>query len=96
MIDQAVHCSINKEDIDFIQFPNEDVFEDTNEKKLRSYYLDRASQLGNLLKSKVNIYFKDANDRLLRVNTTVWAVTLNNVILKRGVCIPKRRIVYID
>jgi len=58
MIDQAVHCSINKEDIDFIQFPNEDVFEDTNEKKLRSYYLDRASQLGNLLKSKVNIYFK--------------------------------------
>ena len=96
MIEQSTSCIIEKETISQIKFPKEDVLQDKDKKKTRAYYLNRASQLGNLLKNKVNIYFKDAEDKLMRVNTTIWAVTKHNVILKKGTIIPRHRIVYVD
>ena len=70
MIEQSTSCIIEKETISSIKFPKEDVFQDKNKKKTRAYYLNRASQLGNLLKNKVHIYFKDAENNLMRVHTT--------------------------
>ncbi len=96
MIEQSTSCIIEKETISSIKFPKEDVFQDKNKKKTRAYYLNRASQLGNLLKNKVHIYFKDAENNLMRVHTTIWAVTQRSVILKKGAIIPRHRIVYID
>ena len=87
---------IEKEIIPTLQFSNTEVLENKKDKSLRSFYLKRGAQLGNLLKNKVHIYFKDSNDKLLRVNTTIWAVTNNFVILKKGITIPKNSIIFID
>ena len=89
-------CLITKEEIQSINFSNNDVLNNKQQKSVRSYCLTRAMQLGNLLKNKVDIYFKNNEDRLMRVQTTVWAVTTDAVILKQGIRIPKNSIVSID
>jgi len=96
MIQQTTSCLIQKEQIHLIKFSKEDVLSSKDEKNLRVHYLNRASQLGNLLKNKVDIYFKDAENKLMRVQTTIWAVTKNSVILKKGTIIPLHRIIRID
>ncbi len=85
-----------KEFLYALKFPNEDVIKDTSEKKLRLYYLKRAMRLGNILKNKVRIYFRDSKNRIIFIHTTVWAVTKNDVVLKKGVTIPIKRIVHVD
>jgi hypothetical protein len=51
----------------------------------------RAQALGNLEHSKTWILFEDNQSKKM-VETTVWAVTDESVILKRGVGIPINRI----
>lgn len=93
---QHPSCLITKEEIHTINFSNEDVLKDKKQKSVRAYCLNRAMQLGNLLKNKVNIYFRNDDDKLMRVQTTVWAVTTDAVILKQGILIPKSSVVSID
>lgn len=89
-------CYIEKEEIDQLQFSKLEVLQEVEEKSLRKHNLGRALQLGNLLKNKVDIYFKDVEENLMRVNTTIWGVTSDAVILKQGILIPKNRIVLVD
>lgn len=89
-------CLITKEEIHTINFSDEDVLKNKQQKSFRAYHLHRAMQLGNLLKNKVDIYFRNNNDKLMRVQTTVWAVTTDAVVLKQGILIPKSSIVSID
>ena len=89
-------CVIQKENIPQLKFSNDEVLQSLKKQKLRTHYLERATQLGNLLKTKVNIYFKDSTNRLMSVNTTIWAVTSDFVILKQGVTIPKHSVVYVE
>ena len=89
-------CIIEKEDIPQLKFSKQEALQTSKERHLRSFYLNRALQLGNLLKNKVKIYFKNHKDHLLQVHTTIWAVTTDFVVLKQGITIPKHRIVYID
>lgn len=96
MSNSSLSCIIEKEQIPSIQFSKTEVLESKKNKTLRAHYLNRAAQLGNLLKNKVNIYFMDANDKLMRVNTTIWAITTEAVVLKQGVTIPRNRVVYVD
>lgn len=96
MIKENLSCMVDKEHIPSIKFSKTEVLEGKQNKSIRAHYLNRAAQLGNLLKNKVNIYFMDANDKLMRVNTTIWAITTNEVILKQGVTIPRNRVVYVD
>lgn len=96
MLTTTLSCIIQKEQISSIKFPKNEVLEGKKNKTLRAHYLNRAAQLGNLLKNKVNIYFLDANDKLMRVHTTIWAITTEAVILKQGVTIPRNRVVYVD
>jgi hypothetical protein len=82
---------IEKEDIGSLVFPATDVLDDDNEIKTRISEINRALSLGNLEHSKIKIFFEDNESKKI-VNTTVWAVTDKNVILKQGVMIPIHRI----
>ena len=57
----------------------------------RRQELDRALSLGNLEHSKIKIYFEDDASKKM-VETTIWGVTEERVILKQGVVIPIQRI----
>ena len=82
---------IDKEDIALLSFPKTDVLNDEQEIKTRLSEINRALALGNLEHSKIKIFFED-NEFKKVVDTTVWAVTDKNVILKKGVMIPIHRI----
>ncbi len=82
---------IDKEDIELLKLPVSDVLEDDSEKKTRIGEINRALALGNLEHSKIQIFFEDTETKY-KVDTTVWAVTDKNVVLKQGVRIPINRI----
>ena len=82
---------IEKEKIEMLKFPNEEVLTDDNLIKERNSELSRALSLGNLEHTKIKIYFEDDKSRK-SVETTVWGVTDKRVILKQGVVIPINRV----
>lgn len=82
---------IEKEKIETLKFPAEEVLFDKELIKERESELNRALALGNLEHSKIKIYFEDDKSRKL-VETTVWGVTDKRVILKQGVVIPINRV----
>ena len=87
---------IEKELIPQLQFSDFETLNTPKKRNLRSHHLHRATILGNLTKSKVQIYFKDCTNKLLQVNTTIWAVTTDFVVLKQGITIPKKSIIHIE
>ena len=82
---------IDKGIIALLNFPKSDVLEDKHEISSRKNELDRALSLGNLEHVKIKIYFEDDKSKKM-VETTIWGVTDNRVILKQGVVIPVNRI----
>lgn len=82
---------IDKEHIAELKFPAVEVLEDDQEIKERMSEINRALALGNLEHSKIKIFFEDVESKKV-VDTTVWAVTDKNIILKQGVMIPIHRI----
>lgn len=93
---QQQTISTSKEFLYLLKFPKEDVIDTKSEKRQRCFQLIRAMRLGNLFKNKVTISFRDAQDRLMKINTTIWGVTQQSVILKKGVLIPITSIVSVD
>lgn len=83
--------TIEKESIAELQFPKADVLNDRDAMSQRDSELQRALVLGNLEHSKTRIYFEDNRSKKV-VETTVWGLTDNSVILKQGVGIPINRI----
>lgn len=83
--------TIEKENIHSLRFPNNDVLQDKDAIFQRNSDLNRAQSLGNLEHSKIKIFFEDNQSKKV-VETTVWAVTDNQVVLKQGVGIPINRI----
>ncbi|RZJ65473.1 MAG: hypothetical protein EOO50_13500 [Flavobacterium sp.] len=83
--------TIEKESIAELQFPKNDVLEDRDAMRLRNSELQRALVLGNVEHSKIRIYFEDNSSKKV-VETTVWGLTDNSVILKQGIGIPINRI----
>ncbi|PWA06238.1 hypothetical protein [Flavobacterium psychrotolerans] len=82
---------IEKENIQSLKFPTTDVLTDKEAIQQRKNDLNRAQALGSLDHSKIKIFFEDNQCKKV-VETTVWAVTDNSVILKKGVGIPINRI----
>lgn len=82
---------IEKEKIDSLKFPQNEVLSDKELIKQRETDLNRALILGNLEHSKIKIYFEDDKSCKL-VETTVWGVTDKRVILKQGTVIPINRV----
>ena len=83
--------SIEKEDIRQLHFPATDVLDERADMVQRQVELSRALSLGNLEHGKIRIYFEDATSKKM-VETTVWALTDNSVVLKQGIGIPINRI----
>lgn len=90
----TAYNEIAKERVGELHFPNEDVLANESERKQRRSALERAMTLGNLEQIKFKIYFEDGQSKLF-VDTTIWGVTDETVILKQGVTIPAKRIVNI-
>ena len=78
---------IEKENIQNLQFRNQEVLKDRNEQMHRQQELYRAMLLGNAHKGKVKIIFESLTGRNV-VDTTIWATTDKNVVLKGGMLIP--------
>lgn len=82
---------IEKETIANLSFPKVEVLSDITAIQQRYSDLNRALSLGNLEHSKIKIYFEDNNSKKV-VETTVWGLTDQRVILKQGNVIPINRI----
>lgn len=85
---------IEKENIADLKFPHSEILKDDKAIDQRTTELKRALSLGNLEHSKIQIYFEDEISKKM-VETTVWALTDESVVLKKGVGIPINRIVKI-
>ena len=83
--------TIEKEKINFLHFPKTDVLAEKSEMNERTSSLNRALALGNLEHSKIKIFFEDDLSKKV-VETTVWGVTDDRIILKKGSSIPINRI----
>lgn len=83
--------TINKEAVASLVFPKEDVLTDKDDIKQRQADLDRALTLGNVEHGKIKIYFVDDKTSYV-VDTTIWGITDQRIILKQGVVIPINRI----
>jgi len=82
---------IEKEQIESLHFPKEEVLLDVVQQKQRLMDIERAQALGNLEKGKISVVFQD-NEGLKRVETTIWAGGQEMIVLKKGVFIPVHRI----
>ena len=82
---------IEKESIQTLHFPHTDVLEEKEDIHRRKSELNRALSLGNLEHSKIKIFFEDDQSKKV-VETTIWGVTDEKIILKQGVVIPINRI----
>lgn len=82
---------IEKEEVANLRFPASEVLALESEKTERKSALEKALALGNLEHNKIKLFFEDDTcDKM--VETTVWGVTDNRVILKQGIVIPIHRI----
>jgi len=81
---------VDKEIIGSLHFPSDEILNSSDLKLQRAYDLERAASLGTD-RVKMKILFEDA-DGLKQVETTVWAVTKDRIVLKHGVTIPIKRI----
>jgi hypothetical protein len=88
--------TVPKENIGQLKFYKEDVLLDINSRKLRMYDLEKALSLGNLYRQKVTIVYRLRTGELQQVETTVWSVGEQYVILKGGVTIPVRSVLKIE
>jgi hypothetical protein len=88
---ESQFLQIEKEQIAQLHFPHEDVKLKESEKLALKNQFERAIALGNLEHQKVRIYFEDDSSKRV-VETTIWAVTDNSIVLKQHVILPINRI----
>lgn len=82
---------IEKESINVLSFPEREVLDNVEDRKNRFNELTRAMLLGNLEHLKTKIFFEDNQSKKV-VETTIWGVTDQKIILKQGMVIPIHRI----
>lgn len=90
----AAFLEIPKEQVGALHFPDADVLTSDADRKQRKSALERAMTLGNLEHIKFKIYFEDQQGKHF-VDTTIWGVTDERIILKQGLTIPTHRIISI-
>ncbi|MGB0885277.1 MAG: hypothetical protein ACPGVH_04305 [Chitinophagales bacterium] len=82
---------VEKEEISKFTFPKIEVLVDEKAISTRTKNLLKGLKLGNVFKNKVEIFFED-NESLKKVETTIWSITENYLILKRNTVIPINRV----
>lgn len=85
---------LEKEQVETLEFPEQEILQNEDEKINRVVALKRALWLGNLERIKVKIYFADRIRKYL-IETTIWGITEERIILKRGVTIPIHRVLQV-
>lgn len=85
---------LEKEQVETLEFPEQEILQNEDEKISRIVALKRALWLGNLERIKVKIYFADRIKKYL-IETTIWGITEERIILKRGVTIPIHRVLQV-
>lgn len=90
-IQHPINAFIEKEEIAKLFFPKQDVLLTEEERKSRLGELQRAVDLGNEAHYKVVIVFEDT-EKKRKVETTIWDVKSDYVVLKGGVKLPVARI----
>ena len=88
-------CLINKEDLPSYEIARGDALSNPVDIVSRKHDLDRAMKLGNNEHQKVKIIF-ETTEGTIAVETTVWEVTQNYVILKSNMALPIRCVHRID
>jgi uncharacterized protein (UPF0248 family) len=86
---------VEKEQIADFHFPHEGIVLSESEKATLKITLERAISLGNIEHQKVRIYFEDDIAKKV-VETTIWAVTDEAIVLKQNVVIPTHRIIKLE
>ncbi|MBK9450264.1 MAG: hypothetical protein IPN95_12800 [Bacteroidetes bacterium] len=86
--------TVAKEQVNQLRFPSNEVLSNKDDIKNRRMDLERALTLGNLEKGKVQIVFED-DGGLKMVETTIWSLTDERVILKGDTGIPMRRVLQV-
>ncbi|HVA98255.1 MAG TPA: hypothetical protein VNG53_05115 [Bacteroidia bacterium] len=84
---ETIPQAIEKEKISELKFNQREVLPSADSVKHRWHELQRAAKLGNMEHGKIKIIFEDVSG-LKEVETTIWAVTDNRIVLKKGVIIP--------
>ena len=87
---------IQKEHLAMVNFQKADVLLDGISRQKRLYNLNRALSLGNLFHSKVKIIFMTSAGTLQQVDTTVWSMSEDFILLKGGNFIPVKAIVELE
>ena len=87
----AIVSPVQKEDVNHLHFPAEEVLGDAQEQEQRRITLEQAVVLGNTYKGKTKIVFED-NEGIKQIETHIWGLTDKRVILKQGIVIPTNRI----
>lgn len=86
--------SVPKEQVNDLRFPSSEVLKNQDDIRKRRVDLERAVMLGNVEKSKVRVVFEDEIG-LKYVETTVWSITDDRVILKGDGSIPLKRVLQV-
>ena len=82
---------VAKESVGSLSFPPDEVLITDEQLDQRKKNLEIAVTLGNLEHQKVRIFFQDS-EAFKMVETTIWALTPERILLKGGVSIPVHRI----
>jgi hypothetical protein len=88
---ERLPISIPKEQVNALRFPKVEVLRQSEDVYRRRADLERAVMLGNVEKNKVRIVFEDEGG-LKMVETTIWSITDDRVILKGDGSIPVCRV----
>jgi len=91
----SVPVLVAKEDIHRLRIPNKEVLTDALDIHQRKADLESAMKLGNNEHNKVKIIFQ-CDEGVMVVETTVWEVTQNYVILKSNTHLPIRSIYKVE
>ena len=87
----AVISPVQKEEVNHLNFPNEEVLVGAEAIEKRRKGLEQAVVLGNTYKGKTKIVFEDT-EGIKQIDTHIWGLTDKRVILKQGIVIPINRI----
>jgi len=88
-------CIVSKEDLPGYEIAKGDALINASDIAARKSDLERAMKLGNNEHQKVKIIF-ESTEGTMAVETTVWEVTQNYVILKSNMALPIRCIHRVD
>lgn len=93
--DRKVSEFVDKFKVSELIFDKGDVLQSEEEKSKREESLTKAMMLGNSVKHKVRIYFRDRESDK-HIETTIWHANSNHISLKGGLVLPVRSIYKVE